>query len=106
MAYSIGLVIIVLMIWDVLLSDHGYFVFKGEHKQQQVLESEIESFTKAKQKLKADIIELRENPKTLEQVIHKELGYVYPDEYMLIMPENKQALSTSDMIEKKRNKDE
>ena len=86
LVYGIGLLVIVLMVWDILFSDHGYFVFKEEYKQQQQLDAEIRSLQIEAEKLKAEIIQLRENPKTLEQVIHEELGYVYPDEYMLIMP--------------------
>jgi cell division protein FtsB len=88
------------MIWDLLFSDHGYFVFKHEYQQQQVLESEIENFGIEKESLKNKIIQLRENPKVLEQVIHRELGYVYPDEYMLIMPADKYEEPMPDMIGK------
>jgi len=83
------------MVWDLLFSDHGYFVFKEEYKQQQNLEAEIRALKIEEQKLKAEIIQLRDNPKTLEQVIHEELGYVYPDEFMLIMPSDSyQQLAT------------
>ena len=93
MAYSVAVVIIVLMIWDLILSDHGYFVFKGEYQQQQNLSADIKSLQEDKEKLKTEIIRLREDPKVLEEVIHRELGYVHSDEYMLIMPKTKQDKS-------------
>jgi len=74
------------MIWDLIFSDHGYFVFQHEQQTKQTLQDEIEKLRAEKEKLKHEIIDLRENPKTLEKVIHRELGYVYPDEYMMIMP--------------------
>ncbi len=79
----------VLMIWDLVFSDHGYFVFKQEYIEQQQLESDIHDLKNTKGKLGQDVIRLREDPKTLEEVIHRELGYVYPDETMIIMPETK-----------------
>ena len=88
--YAVGLLVIILMVWDLIFSDHGYFVFKHEHNQQLELKAEIESLRAEKEKLKAEIIRLREDPRTLEEVIHRELGYVYPDEYILLMPEQNQ----------------
>ena len=78
------------MSWDLIFSDHGYFVYKDEYQQQQKLKADIIILEQEKRKVKHEIIQLRENPKVLEEVIHRELGYVYPDEYMLIMPETTQ----------------
>jgi len=88
------------MIWDLLFSDHGYFVYREEYKQQQILEVEIHKLQAEKENLNAKIINLRENPKALEEVIHRELGYVYPDEYMLILP-NKNKKNTEVLKQKK-----
>ncbi len=85
--YTSGGIIIVLMLWDLLLSDHGYFVYKQEHQQLEALESEIRDLQQQQHEVKSRIIRLREDPGALEEVIHRELGYVYPDEFMLIMPE-------------------
>jgi len=88
------------MIWDLIFSDHGYFVFQQESKQQQALDDEIRALRTEEVRLKAEIIRLRENPKALEEVIHRELGYVYPDEFMLIMPETEEAKIAEQKIEK------
>jgi len=82
---------VVLMIWDLLFSDHGYFVFKQEQQQLRQLQHELNQLKAEQARLKAEIIRLREDPRTLEEVIRRELGYVYPDEYMLIMPEEQAA---------------
>ncbi len=97
--YTIGGIIIVLMLWDVLLSDHGYFVYKQESQQQEALETEIRQLQDEQQTLESRIIRLREDPKALEEVIHRELGYVYPDEFMLIMPKTIQE--NSDQIQQR-----
>ena len=77
------------MFWDLVFSKHGYFVFQAEKKDYQLLKSDIQRLTAEKEMLQKRIIRLREDPKALEAVIHKELGYVYPDETMIIMPESK-----------------
>jgi len=92
--YLIGLTIIVLMIWDLLFSGHGYFVYHGEEQKLEKLSQEIEQLQAEKEVLKSQILRLREDPKTLEEVIHRELGYVYPDEYMLIVPGSGQESTT------------
>ncbi len=90
LAFGVSAVVIVLMSWDLIFSDHGYFVYQDEYHLQQKLEADIKILEAEKRKVKQNIIQLRENPKVLEEVIHRELGYVYPDEYMLIMPETTQ----------------
>lgn len=84
------------MIWDVLFSDHGYFVYDAEQQVLEKLTLEIKQLKAEKEVLKHQIIRLREDPETLEEVIHRELGYVYPDEYMLIMPDSGQPPSMLD----------
>jgi len=98
--YALGLVIIVLMVWDLIFSDHGYFVFQHEHEQEQNLQQEIERLRAEETRLKEEIIRLREDPKTLEEVIRRELGYVYPDEYMLIMPKAGSKVETDQQADK------
>ena len=86
--FSIGLIIVVLMLWDLTFSEHGYFVFKQEKEQEAQLMVEIEALRARKAQLNAEIILLRDDPRALEEMIHRELGYVYPDEYMLIIPKH------------------
>jgi len=86
LVYIVGLIIVVLMLWDLTFSEHGYFVFQQESEQKQQLEEDIKQLTLEKSRLNTEIMRLRDDPRALEEVIHKELGYVYPDEYMLIMP--------------------
>jgi cell division protein FtsB len=77
------------MIWDLIFSDHGYFVFKHEYEKQEQLALDIDNLKVEKEKLSNNIIDLRDDAKILEEVIHRELGYVYPDETMIIMPDTK-----------------
>jgi len=74
------------MFWDLVFSKHGYFVFQKEKQTQHQLVSDIKQLEAEKEKLQQAVIRLREDPKALEEVIHRELGYVYPDETMIIMP--------------------
>jgi len=68
-----------------MFAKHGYFVFKEEQRAQQLLIIDIDALKAEKADLQQEVIRLREDPKALEAVIHEELGYVYPDETMIIM---------------------
>jgi len=75
------------MLWNLVLSDHGYLVYRGEALQLQQLESELSTLKVERERLAKEVLRLRNDPQALEELIHRELGYVHPDEYMVIMPE-------------------
>ena len=89
------------MSYDLLFSDHGYLVYRQEKQQLQVLEDEIAGMRQQREHLAKEILRLRNDPKALEELVHRELGYVYPDEYIVIMPEKE----TGTMSEKSGTKD-
>ena len=82
-----ALLVIVWMGWDLIFSDHGYQVYQSEKAELEALKAELEMLKVDRERLAKEILRLRNDPKALEELIHRELGYVYPDEYMLIMPE-------------------
>ncbi len=77
--------------WDLLFSDHGYRVYQSEKASLDSLKLEVERLKADRERLAKEILRLRNDPKALEELIHRELGYVYPDEYMLIIPENQNS---------------
>lgn len=76
------------MSWNLVFSDHGYLVYRQEAEQLQQLESEVEALKAGRERLAREVLRLRNDPDALEELVHRELGYVHPDEYMLIMPEH------------------
>jgi len=105
--YSVGLLIVVLMFWDLIFSEHGYFVFQQESERTEQLQTEIQHLQQEKARLNAEVLRLRDDPRSLEEVIHRELGYVYPDEYMLIMPKKTQNnVDTQELDKQDRSEDE
>lgn len=82
------------MSYDLLFSDHGYLVYRQEKQQLQVLEDEIAGMRQKREHLAKEILRLRNDPKALEELAHRELGYVYPDEYIVIIPEGKAGAAT------------
>jgi len=88
---GLALLVLAWMSFDVFFSDHGYRVYLQEQKEIELLQSELLSLKAQRETLAKEILRLRHNPKALEDLIHRDLGYVYPDEYILIMPEQKQA---------------
>ncbi len=75
--------------YDLLFSDHGYRVYRKERQQLETLRSEIARLRTQREQVAKEILRLRNDPKALEELAHRELGYVYPDELIVIMPEKK-----------------
>lgn len=76
--------------YDLVFSDHGYLVYRHEHAELLKLQAEVKQMRRERQQLARQVLQLRNDPKALEELIHRELGYVHPDEYMLILPHKKQ----------------
>lgn len=91
LGWGLSLALLVYMAWDLIASDHGYLVYRREHAEVLQLKQQLEQMQKKREKLAAEILRLRKNPKALEDLVHRELGYVYPDEYMLIVPPERKA---------------
>jgi len=75
------------MLWNLIFSDHGYFVYQQEATALQQLKAEVHSLKIERERLANEVLRFRNDPKALEELIHRELGYVHSDEYMVIMPE-------------------
>jgi len=75
--------------YDLVFSDHGYLVYRHEHAELLKLQDEVAQMRQQRQQLARKVLQLRNDPKALEELIHRELGYVHPDEYMLILPHKK-----------------
>jgi cell division protein FtsB len=80
--------------YDLIFSDHGYLVYRREHAELLKLQAEVKQMRQQRQRLARQVLQLRNNPKALEELIHRELGYVHPDEYMLILPNKKKPQPT------------
>jgi len=77
------------MIYSLVFSDHGYLVYRKEEQQLSVLQAEVDQLRQQREKLAREVLRLRHDPRALEELVHRELGYVHPDEYMLILPKKK-----------------
>jgi len=82
------------MAWGLIFSDHGYLVYRDESTQLQALQDEVSRLKKEREILAQKILRLRNDPDALEELVHRELGYVHQDEFMLIMPEGKKKKAT------------
>ncbi len=76
--------------WELIWSDHGYRVYQGERAKLEKLEVELEALKAKREWLAKEILRFRNDPAALEELVHRELGYVYPDEYMLIIPDRRE----------------
>ncbi len=75
------------MVWNLVFSDHGYLVYRQEALQVELLRSELEEQKIERERLAKEVLRLRNDPDALEEMVHRELGYVYPDEIIVMMPE-------------------
>jgi cell division protein FtsB len=73
------------MLWSLIFSDHGYLVYQQEAEQVHQLEAELTKLKAEREHLAQEVLRLRDDPEALEELIHRELGYVHPNEYMVIM---------------------
>jgi len=83
-----GLAAIGYMAWGLVFSEHGYLVYREEVSQFQKLQDEVTHLKQQREQLARKILSLRNDPEALEELVHRELGYVHQDEFMLIMPEH------------------
>jgi len=82
-----GAAIVAYMFWSLVFSEHGYLVYQQEAAQVQQLEDDLAATKAERERLATEVLRLRNDPKALEELIHRELGYVHPDEYMVIRKE-------------------
>ncbi len=83
-----GLAAIGYMVWGLVFSEHGYLVYREELARFQELQDEVVHLKQQREQLARQILSLRNDPEALEELVHRELGYVHQDEFMLIMPEH------------------
>ncbi len=79
------------MLWGLLFSDHGWLVYRREAAELASLQRQVEELKRQRELLAEKILRLRNDPEALEELVHRELGYVHADEFMLIMPEDGMA---------------
>ena len=78
------------MTYDVVFSDHGYLVYRNEKHQLEQLQAKVQKLEQQREQMAKEVLRLRNDPKALEELVHRELGYVHPDEYVLIFPKKKE----------------
>ena len=75
------------MAYDLVFSDHGYLVYRQEQRRLADLQAEVARLRQQRERLAKEVLRLRHDPRALEELVHRELGYVHRDEFMLIMPD-------------------
>ncbi|MDQ6954255.1 MAG: septum formation initiator family protein [Mariprofundaceae bacterium] len=87
--WGLALIVLAWMMYDLLFSDHGYLVYRAEQQQLQDLQLQLKQLKQQRENIAQNILYLRNDPKALEYLVHRDLGYLYPDEFMIIMPDKK-----------------
>jgi len=87
--------------WGLIWSGHGYLVYHKEEQRVETLKAEAARLRQQKGQLAREVLHLRHDPGVIEKYVHQELGYVHPDEFMVIMPKASDDGSEGNMSEKK-----
>lgn len=91
------------MVYGLVFSSYGYLVYRQEQQHLSTLQTEIVKLQQQREKLAKEILRLRHDPNALEELVHRELGYVHPDEYMLILPKKSKSGHRGSMLGKNRH---
>jgi|UPI000369721B cell division protein FtsB len=78
----------IIMLWlaySVLFSEHGLPSYLEETHTLRLLNIDLHQVQNEREALAKRIVLLRDDRNYLESVVRRELGYVYPDEYVLIL---------------------
>jgi len=86
-----GGAILLWLAYSVLLSNHGLPSYLEETQVLRLLQIDLQQVQGEREALAKRIVLLRDDPHYLESVVRRELGYVHPDEYVLILKSAKQA---------------
>lgn len=86
---SVAVLAVTYMAYDLFFSEHGYLVYRKEKQQLEALKQEVAALQKQRERLAKEVLRLRNDPKALEALIRRELGYVHRDEFIVIRPEKK-----------------
>jgi len=81
----LGAMIIAWFAYSVFLSHHGLPMYWQEKQELELLKLDLQQIQNQREDLAKRILLLRHDRAYLESVIRSELGYVYPDEYVLMI---------------------
>jgi len=85
--WLLAITLLIGMVWALLFSDHSYYVYRSEQAQTVKLQQQIVQLQQQREKLAKEILLLRDDPAALERLVHERLGFVHPDEYIILQPE-------------------
>lgn len=78
---------IYILILTFLFERRGVIDVLNLKKELTKLEKEVETLRAKKERLEWEIKILKENPRAIEEMARKDLGFVYPDEMIVIIDE-------------------
>lgn len=78
---------IYILILTFLFERRGVIDVLNLKKELTKLEKEVETLREKKERLQWEIKILKENPRAIEEMARKDLGFVYPDEMIVIIDE-------------------
>ncbi|WP_130470678.1 FtsB family cell division protein [Candidatus Magnetaquicoccus inordinatus] len=87
----LGLFLLVANVWIQYIlwfGDQGLVRWRQTQKQYMLVMEDVKLVEKRIQQIKDEIMMLEKDPMALEEVARRELGMVYPDEIVFIVPKD------------------
>lgn len=88
--WLLAIALMLALAWALLFSDHSYLTYRREKAEALKLQQQINRLQQQREQLAREILRLRNDPSALEKLVHERLGYVHPDEYIVLHPEGGQ----------------
>ncbi|MDX8413283.1 MAG: septum formation initiator family protein [Mariprofundales bacterium] len=85
--WLLAITLLIAMVWALIFSDHGYQTYRSERAETMKIHQQIVQLKQQREKLAKEILLLRDDPAALERLVHERLGFVHPDEYIILQPE-------------------
>lgn len=90
--YAVLLLVLLWMAYGMFVSKTtGYRAYRIAMADLNIMQQENAALMQQREALSKRIRDVRKNPQMMESLVHQELGYVYPDEIMLIVPETQEG---------------
>jgi len=85
--WGVAITLLIAMVWALIFSDHGYQTYRSEQAETMKIHQQIVQLKQQREKLAKEILLLRNDPAALERLVHERLGFVHPDEYIILQPD-------------------
>ena len=86
---GLALFVLVVLVYGLLGSEHSIGVYQQEQRSLQAMQKRLQALQQQHEHLARMIVGVRDNRQVQEDLVRKRLGFVYPDEYIWMVPDQR-----------------